>query len=68
MTTEKLRYAQHLMADKKLSIPEICKELGGLPSSTLDHYLHADGTLKEPGRVLMGIMGKQPPEAISTNV
>lgn len=49
MTAERLRYAQHLMADRTRSIPQICRELGGIPSSTLYHYLHADGTLKEPG-------------------
>ena len=49
MTAEKLRYAQHLMADPKRSIPSICLELGGLRPSTLYHYLHADGALKRPG-------------------
>ena len=46
MTADKLRYAQHLMADRSRSIPAICRELGGIPSSTLYHYLHADGSLK----------------------
>lgn len=36
------------------SIPAICRELGGVPSSTLYHYLHADGTLKAPGFRLLG--------------
>lgn len=54
MTAEKLRYAQHLMADPKRSIPSICKELGGVRPSTLCHYLHADGTLKMAGRDLVG--------------
>ena len=49
MTVERLRYAQHLMADQTRSIPQICRELGGIPSSTLYHYLHANGSLKEPG-------------------
>ena len=53
MTAERLRYAQHLMADRTRSIPDICQELGGIPSSTLYHYLHADGTLKESGRRLL---------------
>ena len=53
MTVERLRYAQHLMADRTRSIPHICQELGGIPSSTLYHYLHADGTLKESGRRLL---------------
>ena len=54
MTAEKLRFAQSLMADRDRSIPEICRELGDLPTSTLYHYLHADGTLKHPGlRLLM---------------
>ena len=54
MTAEKLRYAQRLMADRTRSIPDICRELGGLPTSTLYHYLAADGTLKDPGRRLLG--------------
>ena len=53
MTQEKLRYAQNLMADRTRSIPDICRELGDLPTSTLYHYLHADGTLKDPGRRLL---------------
>jgi hypothetical protein len=35
------------------SIPAVCRELGDIPSSTLYHYLHADGSLKEPGRKLL---------------
>jgi DNA invertase Pin-like site-specific DNA recombinase len=53
MTVDKLRYAQHLMADRSRSIPAVCRELGDIPSSTLYHYLHADGSLKEPGRQLL---------------
>ena len=53
MTLERLRYAQHLMADQARSIPEICHELGDMPASTLYHYLHADGSLKAPGRRLL---------------
>ena len=53
MTPERLRSAQHLMADKERSIAKICEALGGLPTSTLYHYLHADGSLKEPGRRLL---------------
>lgn len=53
MTVEKLRYAQHLMADRTRSIPDICREIGNLPTSTLYHYLHADGTLKDPGQQLL---------------
>lgn len=53
MTPERLRYAQHLMADQTHSIPAICHELGGMPASTLYHYLHADGSLKPPGRKLL---------------
>ena len=53
MTPEKLRYAQSLMADRTRSIPDICRELGDLPSSTLYHYLQADGTLKGPGQQLL---------------
>ena len=37
MTPERLRYAQHLMADQTRSIPAICHELGNLPTSTLFH-------------------------------
>ncbi len=54
MTAERLRYAQHLMADRERSIPAICRELSDLPASTLYHYLHADGTLKAPGTELLG--------------
>ena len=53
MAIEKLRYAQRLMADRTCSIPAICRELGGLPTSTLYHYLAADGTLQDPGRRLL---------------
>ena len=53
MTPEKLRYAQNLMSDRTRSIPDICRELGDLPTSTLYHYLHADGALKDPGRRLL---------------
>ena len=53
MTPEKLRYAQSLMADRARSIPDICRELGDLPSSTLYHYLYSDGTLKRPGQRLL---------------
>ncbi|WP_395543700.1 recombinase family protein [Neotabrizicola sp. sgz301269] len=63
MTPDKLRYARHLMADRARSIPEICKELGGIRSSTLYHYLHADGSLKAAGRELLektGLDGKAP--------
>jgi DNA invertase Pin-like site-specific DNA recombinase len=55
MTAERLRFAQHLMADQTRTIAQICGELGGLPTSTLYHYLHADGSLKAPGlRLLAG--------------
>ena len=53
MTPERLRFAQHLMADKSRTIPQICRELGDIPSSTLYHYVHADGTLKDPGQRLL---------------
>jgi DNA invertase Pin-like site-specific DNA recombinase len=53
MTPERLRYAQHLMADQTRSIPAICRELGDLPASTLYHYVHADGSLKAPGHKLL---------------
>ena len=35
MTREKPRYACSLMTDRTRSIPEICRELGNLPTSTL---------------------------------
>ena len=54
MTSERLRYAQYLMADRMRSIPAICRELGDVPASTLYHYLHADGTLKATGLKLLG--------------
>lgn len=59
MTADKLRYACHLMADRTRSIPEICAELGGIPPSTLYHYLHADGSLKTPSRDLLENPGKE---------
>ena len=49
MTAEKLKYAQHLMADQTKSIPAICRELGDIPSSTLYHYVTAKGELKKAG-------------------
>ena len=60
MTVDKLRYARNLMADRTRSIPDICRELDDMPSSTLYHYLHADGTLKEPGRRLFGALVERP--------
>jgi len=59
MTSDKLRYARHLMADTTRSIPDICKELGGIRPSTLYHYLHADGSLKTTGRDLLEKTGKE---------
>lgn len=53
MTPQRLRHAQHLMADQARGIPAICHELGDLPASTLYHYLHPDGSLKAPGRKLL---------------
>ena len=53
MTPERLRHAQHLMANQTRSIPAVCRELGGMPASTLYHYLHADGSLTAPGRKLL---------------
>ena len=41
MTVEKLRYAKHLISDQNRSIPAICQTLGGLPASTLYHYLRS---------------------------
>ena len=63
MTHERLRYAQHLRGEKTRSVPSICRELGGVPASTLYHYLHADGTLKAPGIALLG--GRQAAEPSS---
>ena len=59
MTPDKLRYARHLMADSARSIPDICRELGGIRPSTLYHYLHADGSLKTSGRDLLEKAGKE---------
>jgi DNA invertase Pin-like site-specific DNA recombinase len=53
MTPERLRHAQQLMADQAGSISSICRDLGDIPTSTLYHYLHPDGSLKEPGRKLL---------------
>jgi DNA invertase Pin-like site-specific DNA recombinase len=55
MTPEKLRYAQHLMSEPERSIPSICAELGGIPASTLYHYVRADGGLKEAGMKLLTV-------------
>lgn len=54
MTPEKLRYAQHLMADRTRGVALICHELGDMPASTFYHYLHPDGSLKTPGCKLLG--------------
>ena len=53
MTPERLRFAQHLMADRTRTVPQICRELGDVPPSTLYHDLHADGSLKEAGHKLL---------------
>ncbi len=58
MTPERLRYAQHLMADRERSIPAICRELGDVPASTLYHYVHTNGTLKAPGVELLRTIGQ----------
>ena len=47
------------MADQARSIPDICRVLDDMPSSTLYHYLHADGTLKDPGRHLLEAQADQ---------
>ena len=64
MTPEKLKFAQHLMADRSRSIPQICVELGGIPATTLYHYLHANGSLKGPGAKLLG---QHPTESASVS-
>lgn len=53
MTPEKLRYAQHLMADRTRGVALICHQLGDMPASTFYHYLHSDGSLKTPGCKLL---------------
>ena len=53
MTPEKLRYAQSLMAGRNRSIPDICREFRDIHTSTLYHYLHANESLKDPGRRLL---------------
>ena len=67
MTVDKPRYARHLMADRKRSIPDICRELDDILSSTLYHYLHADGALKDPGRRRHGHahFGHEVPQAVA---
>ena len=45
--------AQSLMEDRERSIPESCREVGDLSSSTLFHHVHDDGTLKGPGERLL---------------
>lgn len=55
MTLVQLRYARHLMADREYDIPSICRELGGVPASTLHHYLRVDGTVKTAGIRLLDI-------------
>jgi len=54
MAPEKLRHAQHLMADRTHGIPATCRGLGEMPASTLHRCLRADGSLMEPGRTLLG--------------
>ena len=49
MTPEKLRYAQNLMSDRTRSIPDICRELGDLPTSTLYHYLPRQRSAERSG-------------------
>ncbi len=41
------------MADLSRSIPDICRELGGIPTSTLYQHVAADGSPKEPERKLL---------------
>ena len=53
ITAKTLRYARRLTAYRSRSIPALCRELGGLPTSTLNHYLAADGTPAGPGRRLL---------------
>ena len=50
VTPQKLRYARSLMADQHRSIPDILRELGDFPTSTVYHYLYAYGTFKRPGQ------------------
>ena len=66
MTAEKLRYAQHLMADADRTIPDVCRELGGMPTSTLYHYVAAHGSLKEPGDKLVTRFQRGHPESSTT--
>jgi hypothetical protein len=53
MTSEKLRDAQHLMADQSRSIPAIYRKPGVTPANTLYHDLHTHRSLKMPGRRLL---------------
>jgi hypothetical protein len=54
MTPEKLRDAQHPLADRTRGVALLCHELGDMPASTFYHYLHPDGSLKTPGCKLLG--------------
>jgi DNA invertase Pin-like site-specific DNA recombinase len=53
MTVDRLKYAQHLMADRNRSLAEISEELGGLPPKSIANYLYADGRLKPAGEKLL---------------
>ena len=63
MTPEKLHYAQSLMADRNRSNPDTCRELGGISTCTIYHCLHANGTLKEPGRRLLSPLARIGPRS-----
>jgi len=47
------------LADSSQSIPAICAELGGLKSSALYLYLHADDCLKTDGVDLLKAAGRE---------
>ena len=59
-TAEKLRYAQHLMADLSRSIPDVCRERGGIPTSTLYQHVAADGSPKEPSAHWITVRPRRP--------
>lgn len=54
MNKRKIRLAQAAMQDRRTVASELAKELG-VTKPTLYKYVAPDGSLREPGRVIMGI-------------
>jgi len=55
MTADKLPTRQAPDGRWSRSIPAVCVKLGGIPSSTLYNFVHADGSLKQPGLALLEV-------------